>query len=603
MKKHESAFWFVAFLCAALILVGCENPTKGDAGDAGKTIVPVIGSYSSSLFQAAIDASDGIIAGDVTITGSSPIVLPADKTLQLVGTITLPDDGVFVVVSADSLSGDGGFEGTASGSASYLIAPEAVTSARNSGTDLTSVSLQTFGADFDNTASVLGVQGGLAITDTAGAGKIAGKTVYVTGNVTVSSAATPTALNVLGSVNVSAAVTGDVGAQGNVSASALITGAVDAKGKVSFTGATAQNALTRLSAGSVESAVAVTTASGGSINVDGELKTTGATSHVALGGTGTLTAGSLDLAGNLTVGTATTGAVTVDGAATIAGAVTNGAAAAVFTFNGPTTIDTFTSGKAGTVIAGTGAVTVAKALTDTSTNTVIIKNTGGVTLTAANTIAANIVATKATIIGSATGVTIDSDAASILVHSDESIAVAGPGAQIVAGGSNGMGTITGAVLSGGTFTATDAATATLTLGAGAVLAATGTGAVTIGDAGLIVLTDGSSSIILLAGGSLVAPAAGDLIKTGATAAGVKLTVVAASGLATATYATVTDATPFTVTTAAAAGTGSQKVTVGKISWTIDKTDEVDAQAGVAETSGAAGTIKAGAGTALSINAG
>jgi hypothetical protein len=293
--------------------------------------------------------------------------------------------------------------------------------------------------------------------------------------------------------------------------------------------------------------------------------------------------------------------LTFGGATTISGAVTPGAAAAVFTFNGPTTIaETFTPGAPSTIIGGTGAVTFAKALGSTATNTVIIKNTGGVTLTAENTIAAAIKATNVTIIGSSTGVTIDSDATD-LTTTNGSVKVVETGAKIEAGGSTGKVTITGATLEGGTFTATDSDTATLTLGAGAVLTVEVTGAVTIGTAGQIVLTDGTSIIALVEGGSLAAPAAGGLIKNGGDATGVKLTVADKSEPETETYATVTDASPFIVTTATATGSGTQKVIVGKISWTIDKTGEVNAQAGATE-SGTIGTLKAGAGTVLLIDA-
>jgi hypothetical protein len=172
----------------------------------------------------------------------------------------------------------------------------------------------------------------------------------------------------------------------------------------------------------------------------------------------------------------------------------------------------------------------------------------------------------------------------------------------VAGGTSGTVTITGAGLSGGAFTAANAATATLTLAANAIIEATGTGAVTIGTAGQIVLTNNTSKINLVNGGSLVASAAGDLIKTSGAASGVTLTV-SATGNATPTHATVGTETPFTVTTASAAGSGSQKVIVGKVSWTIDKTAAVNAQVGAAATdSAAAGTLKAGAGTTLVIAA-
>ena len=582
--KKSLIFWFAAVTCAALFLVGCEQGTGGDgaAGAAGKTIVPVSGTVADDLFQAAIDASDGIIAGNVTITGASPIVLPSNKTLQLVGTITLPDDGVFVVVGADSLSGPGGFEGTSSGNPSYLIAPPAVTAARNSGTDLTSVSLQAFGTDFDNAGSVLGVQGDLAITDTAGAAKIATKTVYVTGNVTVSNAASPTAIIALG----------------NVSASATITGAVAATGKVTFSAA-AQTALTGLTAGSVESAVAITTTGTGAIDVKGELKTTGATSHVTLGGAGTITAGSLDLAGNLAAATGT--AVTVKGAAKITGTLSNGAAATVFTFDGPTTVTgQFTPGAANTEIAGKGAVTFTAALGDTSANTVIIKNTGGVTLTAENTIADNVVATNVTIIGGNTGVTIKSDGTALTVNSNESIIVPPTGGSIVAGASTDTVTITGATLKPGTYTG--AATGLSTIGE---IEVAGAGKIDIAGNGDLALTAAATKVVLLAGATIDVKAATGKFGE-ATQTNTKVTVGTAAAPTTPTKATVENSgTTWTVTTDIT-GTNisavGKRIFLGAFALDFDGTNDVEEDACIASTANegtaAAGKIVAGTGTAI-----
>jgi hypothetical protein len=68
-----------------------------------------------------------------------------------------------------------------------------------------------------------------------------------------------------------------------------------------------------------------------------------------------------------------------------------------------------------------------------------------------------------------------------------------------------------------------------------------------------------------------------------------------------TYATVSTATPFAVTTAAEGGSGTQKVIVGKVSWAISKGSKVAIQAGAVET-GTAGTLKAGTGTVLLLSA-
>jgi hypothetical protein len=194
-------------------------------------------------------------------------------------------------------------------------------------------------------------------------------TLYVLGDLTVSNTVSATALNVFG--DVTAADT------------AVITGAVNATGAVAFKGTTAQNALTGLTAGSVDSAVAIAPASNGNIDVKGELKTTGTGSHVTLAGTGKLTAGSLNLAGNLAIGTATTGAVTVNGPAKIGGTLSNGTGASVVAFNGDTTITgAVTPSSSDLTIAGTGEVTLVAAPILTS-GSLIVTNMTGVTIPSA----------------------------------------------------------------------------------------------------------------------------------------------------------------------------------------------------------------------------
>jgi hypothetical protein len=342
--------------------------------------------------------------------------------------------------------------------------------------------------------------------------------------------------------------------------------------------------------------VAITTTSDGAITVDGELKTTGASSPVTLGGSGTLTAGSLNLAGNLTVGTATTGAVTVNGAAIIGGTLTNGAAASIFTFNGATTIDTFTSGNAGTVIAGTGAVTITKALSDTSTYTVIIKNTGGVTLTAANTIGLKTVATKVTLKGDGTnGVTIEDDAA-LVVGSNSSVTVPADG-SIVVGDNDNQVTITGAVLKAGTYTG---ATAQLSLSTTAVIEVANEGKIAVAGSGDLELTLAATKVVLLAGGAVDVKAATGKFGE-ATQANTKVTVGTAAAPDTPTKALIAKDGPnpvWTVTTDTV-GTGETNVILGTLKLVITGTSEVTTQVGAAAGGdSAAGKLVAGAGTAI-----
>jgi hypothetical protein len=140
-------------------------------------------------------------------------------------------------------------------------------------------------------------------------------------------------------------------------------------------------------------------ANGAHINVAGEFKTTAA-ANIALAGNGTLTAGSLNLAGNLNaaVGLNVTGAaslggdltvggaaslggnLTVGGKATFSGTLTN-TAVAIFTFNGPTTVTNKLTAGAALTIAGTGAVELS-VIPDTITgsNIIEVSNSGGVTL-------------------------------------------------------------------------------------------------------------------------------------------------------------------------------------------------------------------------------
>jgi hypothetical protein len=588
MTKKYLVIGMAAILGASLSFFACESATDGAAGAAGEPGAPGViylsGSQTTAGIQAAIDSDAPLVFAGVTQSDTGAVTIPAGRNVTLVGTgaYTVANNAVALLILADaeSVSGDGTIVTQAAGT---VIAPQTVLNDKVTGAG--KLAYQTIGDDgvvtfSGNTAAVVGnvtiATAGVTGT-TIPAASLAGKTLYVVGDLTVSDAVTATALNVLG----------------DVTASAAITGAVAAIGEVSFTGSTAQDALTGLNAGSVESAVAITTTGNGAVTVSGELKGTALT----LGGTGTLTAGSLDLSGNLTAGTATTGAVTVNGAATIGGTVTNGAAVSVFTFNGTTAIDTFTSGNPGTVIAGTGEVAIAKTLVDTSTNTVSIKNTGGVTLTAANTIADNLVATKVTITTDGTnGLTIDSDGTALTVPTGGSVTVPASAASIVAGGETNNVTITGATLKPGVYTG---ASGKLSLSTTAEIAVANGGAIDIAGTGDLELTAATSKVTLNAGGAIDVKAATGAFGE-ATQTETLVTVAASSATDTPAKADITNTdTTWTVTATAGTGSAATNIILGKLKLALTGTAAINNASGAdAESSAAAGKLIAGTGTVI-----
>jgi hypothetical protein len=319
-------------------------------------------------------------------------------------------------------------------------------------------------------------------------------------------------------------------------------------------------------------------------------------------GTGKIEVGGDLYTGNgLTLSNATTDALTVTGHARINVTLTGSDSAAnVITFSDqdePSIIASFNPRFANTVIAGAGAVEIVESYT--STVTVLIKNTGGVTVVPTINLASNITGTKVTIVGAdANPVTIGGTTLAITGGSIEVDADVAD-ASIVAGGANGTVTITGAKLSGGNFTAANAAEATLTLAADAEIEVAADGAVTIGTVGQIVFTDGDSKISLLAGGSLVASSGtSDLIKTGEDQTKVKLDA-SVDGNDNKLLVGASE-NVYTVTRGAtekAAGT----VILGKIKFTIPNTYSA-AISGVAATGdeAAGGTLVAGEGTTLTL---
>jgi fibronectin-binding autotransporter adhesin len=332
--------------------------------------------------------------------------------------------------------------------------------------------------------------------------------------------------------------------------------------------------------------------------VKDEIKTTVAAATVTLTDGGTLTAGSLNLAGDLTVGTATTGAVTVNGDAKIGGTLTCGTGAAVLAFNGVTSIKTLTQGTNGATIGGSGAVTITDALTGTDTSNVTITNTTGVTLTAANTLAANLVATKATIVGdTTTGVTIKSDATDITVPTDATITVSGEGSSIVAGGTPPQVSIAGATLKPGKYTgATDGLTIDDT--AGGEIEVDGT--IDIAGAGDLKFNKAAAKVTLKAGGSIDVK-----VNTGkfgaSTLTNTTITVENSDDPGNATKATKNGTSPdWTVTTEpVATGTGVSlaEIILGKLKLPVS-TNALNATACTGESSGAIGKLTAGTKTVI-----
>jgi hypothetical protein len=244
----------------------------------------------------------------------------------------------------------------------------------------------------------------------------------------------------------------------------------------------------------------------GTVGITGDFKVEG---NMSVSSTNTLTTttGDLTVTGTLTTGSGVAtigGALDVTGAASFGGnldvtgeasfesTLTNTAEAA-FTFGDATTVTGVLTPGAALTIAGEGAVTHTASLGDTSTNNVIIKNTEGVTLTAANTLAANLVATKATIVGdTTTGVTIDADATgAFTVPANAYITVPADG-SIVAGASDNAITIAGAKLKPGTYTYTASGTK-LSLGTTAEIEVDG--GIEIAGAGDLELTLAATSVV------------------------------------------------------------------------------------------------------------
>jgi hypothetical protein len=605
MLKKSLMFFSVVFLAGTLIL-GCSSPT-GPAGPAGQEGPPGTGTGNGSSggseqagggsitltdelttasIQKIIDDYSTIIitAAGLTQADDGVIYVSSSKNLTLDGDFTLASGGVLMIASANSLSGEGDIKtGTVVGDESLdgldaTLVP--LYTKANLAKDLDKYKgLEAFGVLGDITVgatSSADINGGDLTQDTVGiyvigkltvSGDLSGKTgisFTATDNVTVDSTGKftgdvtstkdvitaaaitgdVTAKNV--TVNTGGSITGDVIATGNVEASALITGAVDAGGKVTFTAA--QTAITDL------------------------------------------TAGSLSL-GTQPLALTTSGTVLVKGAANLSGAFNPGGNV---TFNGDTIITGVVTPSAPIELGGTGKVTLEAVLGDTSTNTITVKNTGGVTLTAKNTLAANLVATGVTIIGdTTTGVKIESDATNIVVPATDSITVPTTGTGLVVGDATETVTITGATLGEGTYTGVATG---LTLGSTAEIKVAG--GVVVTNTGVLTFADAATSkIILLEGGKLSALAGSDI--KGSTYAKVKVLVAQKDAPTTATVGAYSaQGTDYKLTTGSS---NAGNIIVGKIKWVIAGSAVVDQEGVTADTGNAAGTLTPGTDTTITIH--
>ncbi|MDR1909565.1 MAG: hypothetical protein LBQ35_06585 [Spirochaetaceae bacterium] len=742
MLKRSLFFGSVALMAVMLIVAGCEGPvgpegpagsdgapgaegTPGAAGEPGANggggagadgndgqdgasglpgLTVLTGPLSTKAIQRYIDntAYDVEFAG-VTQSDAGVVTIPADraaKAVKFVGPAAYklgPGISVLAIVAEEAVSIQAG--ATIDGNGQTIIAPAALA------------------ADIGGTAGLLAsanpsyagvgpfnvLQDNPAIPVAISGNELAGKTLTVFGNATVSAAAALGAatINVTDdlAVNATLAATGGINVLGDLTTNATgaITGSVNVGGDVTF--GAAQTALTGLTAGGDVTAGTgpyYDVTSSGTIDVGGDLTAKDITitsGYIDVDGlisaanintsaaNGNLVATSLVLTGNLNTGT---GTVYVAGDAEVGGAITSGAvtttnggdltaesltatgvvtvagkleadevtvtgayaltagsldvdeltlgenltvtsradidtlvtaSGSVLTFNGVTTIseDINDAVQLPFVIDGTGEVTLTAELPDTSggTNKITIKNTGGVTLSAVNTIAENFKATGVIIVGEAT--------TGVIIASDTDLTVPGNGAYIevpttgslVAGGGTGAVTIAGATLKQGTYEAANAAAATLKLAAATEIEVGTGGSITIGavgNAAQIVLGDATTSVIKLVDGGELFAADGDSdieTSSGTDHSKVLLSVYeTADPLTTAAYLTYEENDDvWTVTySSSAAASNSAEAVVGKIKWGIDLNIDTATAIGGEDSSpsSAPGTLKAGSATTLVI---
>jgi hypothetical protein len=586
---------FVGILALALVFgfAACEGPVgpagSGTPGVGTPGTTYLAGSQTTAVIQHAIDAGGPLVLAAVTQSDAEQIFIPAGRGVRIIGALTTAaTSSVLVIADASSVDlADGTiFAGSTN---PVIIAPKAVI---DTGKISNTTKLIPFAVASSITDGVIPAEsiknnvtaliGNVTVKTTgAAAGEIsvaqfASNTVFVLGNVTKSDALTTTVeIIASGDVTQAAAISvGTLTVKGNytssVTSAASVAGALTVGGDATFSGAAA--------------------ATGGATAVTGKLTSEGA----VLTAGNVLTAGSLEAKG-LTL-SSETGGLTVGGAANITATLTTGVGSQELTFGGVTAIKTLANGHVGTIILGAGAVTIADALATTATNTVIVKNTAGVTLTAENTIAANLKATKAVVKGDGSmGITIKDNAGTIVVPVGASIVV-GEGASLVAGGSTGKITVTKSTLKAGTYSATDASTNTLLLATSTELEVGAGGEIAIAAAGALAFTDGGSKVTILSGGKISAPSTGNITKTGAAVTDLRLKVATTALPGTGTKSSATGSPNFVIVTEPTTGSVTACI-VGKTSFsTANATTDIEG----AVNGGVDGSITAGAGTTLTI---
>ncbi|MDR0637796.1 MAG: hypothetical protein LBG27_02655 [Spirochaetaceae bacterium] len=594
MKKF---FLSVAVLLSvSLFLIGC--PTDPESGVAGAP-----GSVGTTQLSANITAASlqGIVdrGGPILISGSVEIgagyVDLKGASITVDGALTFASDSFVNARSAKVAIGAGSID-----IQNAVIFPPAGTSVWDSAANTGSsgklaplVSVADFAAAAGSGAYAVQdvtVDASGNIGGTAKATVLGSKTVYILGTLTNADAtldlSTATGVKPLGSISSSANI--------KLAATTLL-------GNLTVTGAAT---LTTTNAVDVKGTLTTGTGAvtlGGNLTVGGNAVIGGALAGPTSSATITFNGATASIASYTAKAVASKDTFAGKAVLTI-GTLTDIASESEVVFNGPTTVTKmFTPGTSGAIIAGSGAVTFTAALGATTDNNVTVKNTGGVTLTAKNTIATNIDATKVTIKGSDTGVIIDSDAASITVNASESITVPADGG-VVAGGTTDKVTITGATLKPGTYTGT---TGKLALSANTEIEVADNGAIEIAGTGDLNLTESTSKVVLNAGGAIDVKAATGKFGE-ATQTETKVTVGTAANPSTATKAAVVKAdTVWTVTTDAA-GTDisapADKIILGTFAVDFAGTSNVDVDPCIAATAdsktAAAGKLVAGAGTAI-----
>jgi hypothetical protein len=327
--------------------------------------------------------------------------VPTGHKLELKGDLTVPDGTVLIVEDEDGLSGPGGI--FASSGATLVVASAL---AKHAGTNTTLVPFQTFA---DTIGTNVAIKGNLIIG--AGAPDLSSASLYVIGGkLTVNDDVSAVAIYVQGEnaeLVATKSIAADVTVIGDVTASEVITGALSATGKVTFSDED-QDQLSDLTAASVDSSVVIATATNGAIAVTGLLKTTGATSHVTVDGTGTLSVGSLELAGNLTTGSGanTIGDGRIDGNVVVGGATGIGSV----TIGGDFTADAAVTVAAGKTLTIDPAKTIggsAKIIASAAGATITIGSTGGgYTTIAGGVTGTDLLTARTALTGGRTGITL-----------------------------------------------------------------------------------------------------------------------------------------------------------------------------------------------------